>query len=131
MSITRIPESLLKGEKDLGAFSVAQKFSWAANGQTARPEDRSFSLFGIFNVKYPIVYGGDGIQAFNELQKHIVAQSNEQSIFAWTVYGTSPWRDKASIYNWNCSVFAPSPDYFHFSYDISEKNYTECRAEMK
>jgi hypothetical protein len=65
--ITRIDERLLKGQERLEEFSVAQKMSWAAFRQTTRSEDRAYSLFGLFKITLPTVYG-EGHGAFRRLQ---------------------------------------------------------------
>ncbi|KAE8363541.1 hypothetical protein BDV27DRAFT_129784 [Aspergillus caelatus] len=39
---TRIPESILSGEKALDTFSTAQRMSWATERQTRRVEDRAY-----------------------------------------------------------------------------------------
>jgi hypothetical protein len=131
---TRIHESILRGEKTLDEFSVAQKMSWAANRQTTEPEDRAYSLLGIFDVSMSLVYDGNGYTAFNILQDYIIKKTNDHSIFAWTAYGPSPWEIKTSIYKWKCNLFAPSPDCFRFSRDIvpySPDEYPDEPFEFK
>ncbi|KAH7342307.1 heterokaryon incompatibility protein-domain-containing protein, partial [Rhexocercosporidium sp. MPI-PUGE-AT-0058] len=68
--ITRIPIRALRGYP-LSEFSVAQRLSWAENRQTTRPEDKAYSLLGIFNFHMPLIYG-EGIYALQRLQKEIV-----------------------------------------------------------
>jgi hypothetical protein len=131
---TSIDETILRGEKGLDDFSVAQKMSWAANRQTTVPEDRAYSLLGIFDVSIPPIYDGNGCRAFNTLQKQIVDKTNDHSIFAWTAYGSCPWDIKTSIYKWKCNLFAPSPDFFRLRNKIvpySPNEYPDEPFEVK
>ncbi|KAI0825309.1 hypothetical protein BC628DRAFT_1502971 [Trametes gibbosa] len=63
--------------------SLATRMSWAAGRKTSRPEDRAYSLMGIFNVSMPTIYGEGGSRAFRRLQLEIIRQSNDHSLFAW------------------------------------------------
>lgn len=66
----------------LHTTSIARKMSWAASRNTARIEDRAYSLLGIFDVNIPMLYG-EGAKAFIRLQEEIIKQSDDQSILAW------------------------------------------------
>lgn len=117
--ITGISESLLQGKLDLNKFSCAQKMSWAANRQTTRPEDRTYSLLGLFGVSLPLIYDGNGSRAFKRLQEEIIKSSTDQSIFAWVQHGPSPFVEgECTIFDRRCSILAPSPDCFRFSSSI-------------
>ncbi|KDN62001.1 hypothetical protein CSUB01_10013 [Colletotrichum sublineola] len=65
---------------------VACRMSWAACRQTTRDEDRAYSLFGIFDVNLPLIYG-EGVKAFTRLQEAILQNSTDLSIFAWDASG--------------------------------------------
>ncbi|KAK5125276.1 hypothetical protein LTR85_000952 [Meristemomyces frigidus] len=66
--------------------SVARRMSWAAEREkTTRPEDTAYSLLGIFGVNMPLLYGEGKARAFTRLQLAIIAQSDDDSIFAWDV----------------------------------------------
>ncbi|EIW62342.1 HET-domain-containing protein, partial [Trametes versicolor FP-101664 SS1] len=84
--ITSIDVDLLSGAHkpvDFSRWSVAKRMSWAANRTTTRPEDGAYSLAGLFGVSMPIIYGEGGEQAFWRLQREIIRQSSDQSVFAW------------------------------------------------
>lgn len=66
----------------LGAFSIAQKMSWASKRRTTRAEDMAYSLLGIFGVNMPLLYG-EGERAFIRLQEEIMRDSDDQTLFAW------------------------------------------------
>jgi hypothetical protein len=116
--ITNINVALLKNDRSLNEFSCAQKMSWAAFRQTTRPEDRAYSLLGLFDITLPSVYG-EGHQAFLRLQEAILTRSPDHSLFAWTLQSprelpTSKRRFKCNSY----CILAPSPDCFYTSSSI-------------
>lgn len=67
----------------LSTYSVAQRMSWAAHRETTRAEDRAYSLFGLFNVNMPLLYG-EGNSSFYRLQEEIIRQTVDLSILSWT-----------------------------------------------
>ncbi|KAK3653978.1 hypothetical protein LTR56_004390 [Elasticomyces elasticus] len=64
--------------------SVAQKMSWMAHRSTSRIEDMAYCLLGLFGIHMTPLYG-EGRQAFIRLQKEILQQTDDESIFAWSV----------------------------------------------
>lgn len=65
----------------------------------------AFCLLGLLNVNMPLLYG-EGLQrAFIRLQLEIVAQSSDESIFAWDFADASPGALSSSC-------FASHPKYF-------------------
>lgn len=99
-------------------FSVAQRMSWASSRQTTRVEDEAYCLFGIFNIKIPLLYG-EGRGAFRRLQTEIFRQELGDSIFAFkrpvmaprpsTSYDAEVWNDvmvAPSLMAENPSAFA-------------------------
>ncbi|KAL8725584.1 MAG: hypothetical protein Q9181_006358, partial [Wetmoreana brouardii] len=69
---------------EAGGASVAKKMSWAARRVTSRSEDIAYCLLGLFNVNMPLLYGEGAEKAFLRLQKEIINQEDDESIFAWT-----------------------------------------------
>lgn len=91
--VTLIQETSRASEIEMGAllgsetifdFSVAQRMSWGAGRITTRPEDRAYSLLGIFHVNMPLIYGEGEQKAFLRLQEEIIKRSVDLSIFAWS-----------------------------------------------
>jgi hypothetical protein len=68
--ITGIPISALEGAP-LSQFRVEERFSWAENRQTTRPEDKAYSLLGMFGIHLPPIYGEGKEHAFRRLKKEI------------------------------------------------------------
>ncbi|KAF2810968.1 uncharacterized protein BDZ99DRAFT_570249 [Mytilinidion resinicola] len=83
---TGIHEPALRGsQEELGKYSVAQRMSWASRRETTRPEDMAYCLLGLFNVNMPLLYGEGGKNAFIRLQEEIMKNSDDHTLFAWTV----------------------------------------------
>jgi hypothetical protein len=80
--LTNIDEKILRGDRAIHDASVAQRMSWAAGRQTSRPEDRAYSLLGIFDINMPMLYG-EGDKAFLRLQQEILKSEDDQSLLAW------------------------------------------------
>jgi len=68
--VTGIPISALEGAP-LSQFRVEERFTWAENRQTTRPEDKAYSLLGIFGIHLPPIYGEGREHAFRRLKKEI------------------------------------------------------------
>ena len=51
--------------------------------QTTREEDIAYSLFGIFKVAIPVIYG-EGNQAIGRLLEYILTRSDNVTLLAWT-----------------------------------------------
>jgi hypothetical protein len=79
---TGISLALLENTARLQDFSIAERLFWAANRVTTEVEDRAYSLFGVFDVNLPMLYG-EVEKAFLRLQEEIVKTSNDHSIFSW------------------------------------------------
>lgn len=67
---TGVPAKALRGGP-LSGFSVAERMSWAVNRLTLRDEDKVYSLFGIFGVFLPIIYGEGRENASRRLREEI------------------------------------------------------------
>lgn len=68
--ITGIQVLALRGTP-LSQFSVEEKRSWAENRQTTLEVDKAYSLFGIFDIYMPFIYGEPVENAFRRLQEEI------------------------------------------------------------
>ncbi|RYP60441.1 hypothetical protein DL770_009997 [Monosporascus sp. CRB-9-2] len=82
--IARIHIGALRDRSTIWQYSVAQRMSWAADRQTTRQEDVAYCLLGIFNIQMPMLYG-EGIDAFQRLQRAIIKITDDQTILAWGV----------------------------------------------
>jgi hypothetical protein len=68
--ITGVPATALR-ENPLSQFDVDERLSWAKSRQTTRAEDKAYSLFGIFDVQMPLLYGEGEVKAFQRLRDAI------------------------------------------------------------
>jgi len=80
-AITGINNFILQGGS-LEEIPAGKRISWAADREATREEDMAYSLFGIFNVNLPLVYG-EGHRAFLRLQEQILYKSNDHTLLAW------------------------------------------------
>ncbi|KAK4441876.1 hypothetical protein QBC34DRAFT_458153, partial [Podospora aff. communis PSN243] len=65
--ITEIPLRALRGFP-LSDFSFDERKAWAEKRNTTLEEDKAYSLFGIFDVHMPVLYGEGRQKAFKRLQ---------------------------------------------------------------
>ncbi|KAG0701868.1 hypothetical protein DFH29DRAFT_1049324, partial [Suillus ampliporus] len=66
-----------------GMTGAREKLQWASNRATTLPEDIAYSLFGIFGIHLPVIYGEKKQNALGRLLQEIVAQSGDISAFDW------------------------------------------------
>ncbi|KAH7904981.1 heterokaryon incompatibility protein-domain-containing protein [Hygrophoropsis aurantiaca] len=62
---------------------VRQTLQWASTRVTTVQEDVAYSLFGIFNVKLPVIYGENKQHALGRLLEEIIAQSGDVTALDW------------------------------------------------
>ncbi|KAK0719153.1 heterokaryon incompatibility protein-domain-containing protein, partial [Lasiosphaeris hirsuta] len=103
-AITGVDEGVLVPRGVLDACSVAQRMSWAAGRTTTRVEDGAYSLMGLFDVNMPLLYG-EGEKAFLRLQREIMQQSDDMSIFVWKYPGRAGYVHRSGL-------LAPAPSCF-------------------
>ncbi|TLS27234.1 hypothetical protein PpBr36_05504 [Pyricularia pennisetigena] len=99
---TNIAKDVLLHKKDPSEYTVAQRMSWASGRKTKRPEDRAYSLMGLFDISMPPVYGEQD-KAFQRLQEEVIRTNPDMSILAW--HPVSPCSPRLRL-------FASSPDEF-------------------
>ncbi|KAJ4111435.1 Vegetative incompatibility protein HET-E-1 [Fusarium equiseti] len=68
--VTGLPSRALRGSP-MSSFSIPQRLSWIEKRNTKRAEDKAYSLFGIFDVRIPLMYGEGQKKAFERLQEEI------------------------------------------------------------
>ncbi|KAG1789035.1 uncharacterized protein HD556DRAFT_828571 [Suillus plorans] len=66
-----------------GMRGVREKLQWASTRVTTLQEDIAYSLFGIFGVHLPVIYGEKKHHALGRLLQAIVAQSGDISALDW------------------------------------------------
>jgi hypothetical protein len=77
--ITGIPVRVLQGSC-LSDIKVPERLLWAEKRETTREEDKAYSLFGIFDIQIPLLYGEGRDKAFKRLQEEINKPSNGEHI---------------------------------------------------
>ncbi|KAF2684430.1 HET-domain-containing protein [Lentithecium fluviatile CBS 122367] len=67
---TGIPVSAFQGAP-LSGFDIEARLRWSKGRQTTREEDWAYSLFGIFDVCLPLLYGEGRTKAITRLMREI------------------------------------------------------------
>ena len=62
---------------------VRSRLQWASIRRTTRPEDIAYSLFGVFNLHLPVLYGEFPENALGRLFAQVIARSGDTSILDW------------------------------------------------
>ena len=122
-SITGIDEDILEDPQRLHFASIAKRMSWAADRETTRPEDLAYCLMGIFSVNMPMLYGEGSVKAYLRLQEEIMRQSDDHSLFAWTL-NVAPDSNKHGL-------LAESPSAFRNSSKITPYEDYEPRRPFQ
>ncbi|KAG1785781.1 uncharacterized protein HD556DRAFT_1456313 [Suillus plorans] len=66
-----------------GMRDAREKLRWASKRVTTMQEDIAYSLFGIFDVHMPVIYGEKKQNALGRLLQEIVARSGDISCLDW------------------------------------------------
>ena len=59
------------------------RLQWASTRLTTRPEDISYSLFGVFGLHIPVLYGESVANALGRLLAEVIARSGNTTILDW------------------------------------------------
>jgi hypothetical protein len=66
-----------------GMRDAREKLQWASSRVTTVPEDIAYSLFGIFGIQLPILYGENAQNALGRLLQEIIARSGDITALDW------------------------------------------------
>ncbi|KAG2354123.1 heterokaryon incompatibility protein-domain-containing protein, partial [Suillus spraguei] len=66
-----------------GMTGAREKLQWASKRVTTLQEDVAYSLFGIFGITLPVIYGERRQNALGRLLQEIVARSGDISVLDW------------------------------------------------
>jgi hypothetical protein len=91
-----------------GMRDTREKLQWASTRITTIPEDVAYSLFGIFGINLPLMYGEMKQNALGRLLQEIVAQSGDLTALDWV--GTSSEFNSclpADLTSYNAPQYAP------------------------
>ncbi|KAK0631285.1 hypothetical protein B0T14DRAFT_501427 [Immersiella caudata] len=101
-SVTKIPLAALQGSP-LSAFGVQERMAWIGERQTTHEEDRAYSLFGLFDVHMPLLYGEGETKAFRRLgeeiargEGHIISRRDKENKILGRL-NTSPYQDRKDV----------------------------------
>ncbi|KAI5987409.1 hypothetical protein F5J12DRAFT_555154 [Pisolithus orientalis] len=66
-----------------GLDNARSRLHWASVRSTTRPEDIAYSLFGIFKIHLPVLYGESVENALGRLLAEIISRSGDISVLDW------------------------------------------------
>ncbi|KAG1793190.1 uncharacterized protein HD556DRAFT_1527681 [Suillus plorans] len=66
-----------------GMSDARQRLQWASSRVTTLQEDVAYSLFGIFSIHLPVIYGEKKQNALGRLLQEIVARSGDITVLDW------------------------------------------------
>ena len=66
-----------------GTHDARSRHQWASMRRTTRPEDMAYSLFGVFNLHLPVLYGEPKENALGRLLAEIISKSGDISVLDW------------------------------------------------
>ncbi|KAI6161653.1 hypothetical protein EDD17DRAFT_654806 [Pisolithus thermaeus] len=94
-----------------GMDDARSRLQWASSRRTTRPEDIAYSLFGIFDLHLPVLYGESAENALGRLLVEIISKSGDISVLDW-VGEASPFHScfPAHITSYQTLPLPPSPD---------------------
>ncbi|KAI5994926.1 hypothetical protein F5J12DRAFT_773134 [Pisolithus orientalis] len=72
-----------------GVDDARTRLHWASGRSTTRPEDIAYSLFGIFKVHLPVLYGESVENALGRLLAEIISRSGDISVLDWVGQASS------------------------------------------
>ncbi|KAI1090369.1 HET-domain-containing protein [Rostrohypoxylon terebratum] len=108
--ITGISVDIIEDNYKIKRANTALKLSWVSRRETSREEDMAYCLMGLLDVNMPLLYGEGGTKAFHRLQKELMKEHYDHTIFAWKLESRSPerqWYKRTLI-----PFLAPSPAAF-------------------
>ena len=76
--ITGIPSTAFQGVP-LAQFTFNERMSWAAKRKTKREEDKTYCLFGIFDIHMPLIYGEGRENALTRLAEEVDKRSKDKT----------------------------------------------------
>ncbi|KAI0855788.1 hypothetical protein F4860DRAFT_448425 [Xylaria cubensis] len=68
--VSGIPARALRGSR-LHHYTTTEKMAWAETREATKPEDKAYSLLGIFDVQIPLLYGEGEEKALKRLREEI------------------------------------------------------------
>ncbi|KAG2091495.1 uncharacterized protein F5147DRAFT_439431 [Suillus discolor] len=115
-----------------GMTGAREKLRWASTRNTTLPEDVAYSLFGIFDIHLPVIYGETKQKALGRLLQEIVAQSGDITALDW-VGESSQFNSclPASITSYEaaaCKLSSPSEDEIQTLISMLRNNVTADSA---
>jgi tetratricopeptide (TPR) repeat protein len=86
--ITKIPIKALR-QYHQSDYSVSERIAWMTGRETTLPEDKAYSLFGLFNIQIPLLYGEGEEEAFLRLREKLnrASKNDHTKVFRQSHHG--------------------------------------------
>ncbi|KAG6329806.1 hypothetical protein ID866_9282, partial [Astraeus odoratus] len=107
-----------------GMDNARSRLQWAVGRHTTVPEDIAYSLFGIFNLHLPVLYGEGKEKSLLRLLQEILSQSRDISILHWVGEQSS----RHSCFPANISSYQPLP---HVQPDITSLSIEQSMSRLQ
>ncbi|KAI8631008.1 vegetative incompatibility protein HET-E-1 [Xylariaceae sp. FL1651] len=98
---TRISIGAFRG-CPLSGFSVDERMSWSSGRHAKRPEDKAYSLLGIFDIYMPLIYGEGEGKALSRLRREIDQQSGKPVVDKLPIAAGATFDSHAEEHNPTC-----------------------------
>ncbi|KAG2367127.1 hypothetical protein BDR07DRAFT_1272937 [Suillus spraguei] len=111
-----------------GTRDAREKLQWASTRITTLQEDIAYSLFGIFGVHLPVIYGERKQNALGRLLQEIIAHSGDITALDWvgqsSTFNSCLPADISSYKAPPCTLSFPSEDEIQDSVSMLRKDVT-------
>ncbi|KAI1357235.1 heterokaryon incompatibility protein-domain-containing protein [Xylaria arbuscula] len=98
---TKISINALRGYP-LSSFSVDERMSWSSGRDAKRPEDKAYSLLGIFDIHMPLIYGEGEEKALRRLRRETNQQSGKPVVDKLPIAAGAAFDSHAEEHNPTC-----------------------------
>ncbi|QIW98821.1 hypothetical protein AMS68_004339 [Peltaster fructicola] len=95
VSLNRLTQSW--SQQALNRPGISEIMFWASDRDTTRPEDKAYSLMGLFGINMTVQYG-EGDHAFSRLQRKLLKRHVDDSIFDWDEETTCNLAEQTCFY---------------------------------
>ncbi|KAI0977457.1 vegetative incompatibility protein HET-E-1 [Xylaria arbuscula] len=98
---TKISTNAFRGHP-LSSFSVNERMSWSSGRDAKEPEDKAYSLLGIFDVHMPLIYSEGEEKALRRLRREIDQQSGKPVVDKLPIAAGAAFDSHAEEHNPTC-----------------------------
>jgi Heterokaryon incompatibility protein (HET) len=124
--LTGIAMGALRGGP-LTDFEIEERLSWVHYRDTKRPEDKAYSLLGIFNIRMPLLYGEGREKAFVRLREMIGRPSKLAVGFGLNL-GYAPQVAEGTFVGWQAEVIQGGVGKTQLNITFAKQHHERCSS---